>query len=117
MRVKTYCINKGQPSQYYGICTAKENKTLRTAPNNWKTEQGALRWALKHGYEVKGENNMNQEKEATENMEKMKDAREIAAMLEALPQDVRKDVQNMVMGAITAAKMLSEVPNTKGGAA
>ena len=52
LKVKTYCINRGQPAQYYGLKTAKENTVLHSAPNNWKTERGAYGWAKKHGYEV-----------------------------------------------------------------
>lgn len=52
MKVTTYIINKGTPSQYYGLKNAKENQALRYAPNNWKTEKGALNWAKKHGYEI-----------------------------------------------------------------
>lgn len=52
MKVTTYCINKGQPTQYFGLKNAKDNKVLYGAPNNWKTEKGALRWAVKHGFEI-----------------------------------------------------------------
>ena len=52
MKVTTYCINKGQPTQYFGLKNAKDNQVLYAAPNNWKTEKGALRWAVKHGYEI-----------------------------------------------------------------
>ena len=52
MTVTTYCINKGQRSQYYGLKNAKENQVLYFAPNNWKTEKGALRWALNNGFSI-----------------------------------------------------------------
>jgi hypothetical protein len=52
MKVTTYIINKGQPSQYYGLKDAIDNQVLYGAPNNWKTEKGAIRWAEKHGLEV-----------------------------------------------------------------
>lgn len=52
MKVTTYVINKGQTGQYYGLKNEKENQVLYSAPNNWKTENAALRWAVKHGYEV-----------------------------------------------------------------
>ena len=52
MKVKTYCINKGQPTQYFGLKNATENTVLYDAPNNWKTEKGALNWAKKHGLQV-----------------------------------------------------------------
>ena len=52
MLVKTYCINKGQSSQYFGLKNATDNQVLMYAPNNWKTEKGALNWAKKHGYEI-----------------------------------------------------------------
>lgn len=52
MKVTTYCINKGQPSQYFGLKTVKGNQVLIFAPNNWKTEKGVLRWAVKNGYEI-----------------------------------------------------------------
>ena len=45
LKVKTYCINRGQPTQYYGLKNAKENSVLHSAPNNWKTERGAYGWA------------------------------------------------------------------------
>ena len=52
LKVKTYCINKGQSSQYFGLKTVQENQVLHHAPNNWKTERGALNWAKKNGYEI-----------------------------------------------------------------
>ena len=52
MKVTTYCINKGTSLQYYGLKNAEENQVLVYAPNNWKTEKGALNWARKHGYEL-----------------------------------------------------------------
>lgn len=52
MKVITYVINKGTPSQYYGLKNKEENQVLHYAPNNWKTEKGALNWAKKHGYEI-----------------------------------------------------------------
>jgi len=51
MKVTTYCINKGRPSQYFGLKSFDGN-VLSSAPNNWKTEQGAIRWAKNHGYEL-----------------------------------------------------------------
>lgn len=52
MKVKTYIINEGTESQYYGLKNAEENTVLYSAPNNWKTEAGAVRWAKKHGFEI-----------------------------------------------------------------
>lgn len=52
MKLTTYCINKGQKTQYFGLKNAEENTVLYYAPNNWKTEKGALNWAKKHGYEI-----------------------------------------------------------------
>ena len=52
MKVTTYIINKGTSSQYYGLKNTEENQVLYSAPNNWKTEKGALNWAKKHGYEI-----------------------------------------------------------------
>jgi len=52
MTVKTYCINKGQPTQYYGLKNAEENRVLNGAPNNWKTEKGAINWAKKNGFKI-----------------------------------------------------------------
>jgi hypothetical protein len=52
MKVKTYCINKGQPTQYFGLKNAVDNQVLYGAPNNWKTEKGAIRWAIKNGLEI-----------------------------------------------------------------
>lgn len=52
MIVKTYEINKGTPSHYYGLmCIDSDGESfiLHYAPNNWKTEKGALNWARKHG--------------------------------------------------------------------
>lgn len=52
MKVKIYCINKGTASQYYGLKNAEENTVLYDAPNNWKTEKGALNWAKRNGLKV-----------------------------------------------------------------
>lgn len=52
LRVTVFVINKGQPSQYFGLKIADENTVLPYAPNNWKTKRGAENWAKKHGYTV-----------------------------------------------------------------
>lgn len=52
MKVKVYCINKGTSIQYFGLKNADENQVLYSAPNNWKTKAGAIRWAKKHGFEI-----------------------------------------------------------------
>lgn len=52
IKVTTYVINKGEKSQYFGLKNAEENTVLYSAPNNWKTERGAINWAKKHGFEV-----------------------------------------------------------------
>ena len=52
MKVKIYCINRGTPAQFFGLKLADENQVLPYAPNNWKTERGAIRWAEKNGYTV-----------------------------------------------------------------
>lgn len=52
MKVKVYVINKGTPSEYYGLKSADEGDILYGAPNNWKSRKGAERWAEKHGYQV-----------------------------------------------------------------
>ena len=51
MKVTTYCINKGTASQYFGLKNAEENTVLHYTPT-WKTEKGAIHWAIKHGFEV-----------------------------------------------------------------
>lgn len=50
MKVTAYVINKGEPSQYYGLKNAEENTVLHYAPT-WKTLNGARRWAKKNGLE------------------------------------------------------------------
>lgn len=52
IKAKVYCVNEGTPSQYYGLINAEENTVISYAPNNWKTESGAKRWAKKNGYIV-----------------------------------------------------------------
>lgn len=52
MKVKVYCINKGTPAQYFGLKNAEDNTVLYFAPNNWKTENGAIRWARKNGLAI-----------------------------------------------------------------
>ena len=58
MKVRIETINKGQKTQYHILVTDEKNdserRVLHAAPNNWKTEQGAARWAEKNGFEVKG---------------------------------------------------------------
>ena len=51
MKVTTYCINKGTASQYFGLKNAEENTVLHHTPT-WKTEKGAIRWAIKNGFKV-----------------------------------------------------------------
>ena len=55
LTVKPYCINRGTSSQYFGLAVVegKEKTVMHSAPNNWKTENGAIRWAKKNGYKVK----------------------------------------------------------------
>lgn len=45
MKAKTYCINKGQASQYFVLKNTKSGDVLHSAPNYWKTEKGAANWA------------------------------------------------------------------------
>lgn len=55
MKVKTYVINQGTKSQYFGLVAIDkdgEELVMYSAPNNWKTEKGAINWAKKHGYEI-----------------------------------------------------------------
>lgn len=54
LQVKVYCINRNQPGQYFGLKLAEQGneQVLPYAPNNWKTERGAVNWAKRHGYEV-----------------------------------------------------------------
>ena len=52
MKVETYSINERTASQYYGLKTM-DGQVLFSAPNNWKTEKGAIKWAERHGFEVK----------------------------------------------------------------
>lgn len=55
MKVKTYVINQGTKSQYFGLVAIDkdgEEWVVYHAPNNWKTEKGAINWAKKHGYEI-----------------------------------------------------------------
>lgn len=52
MKVKVYCINKGQTGQYFGLKNAEEDTVLYYAPNNWKTKKGAMNWANKNGLQV-----------------------------------------------------------------
>lgn len=51
MKVTSYIINAGTSSQYYGLKNATDNQVLYSAPNNWKTLNGAKRWAEKNGFE------------------------------------------------------------------
>lgn len=51
MKVTIYCINKGTASQYFGLKNAEENTVMHYTPT-WKTEKGAIRWAIKNGFEV-----------------------------------------------------------------
>ncbi len=55
LTVKPYCVNKGTKSQYFGLVAidGKEKRVLHSAPNNWKTERGAVNWAKKQGFNVK----------------------------------------------------------------
>lgn len=53
MAVTIYCINRGLPSQYFGLKDAEDGTIIPIAPT-WKTEAGAKRWAIKHGFSVEG---------------------------------------------------------------
>lgn len=60
LKVKVYTINKGQPSQYYGLKLAEKGneQILPYAPNNWKTQKGALDYAKNKGYTVVQDENI-----------------------------------------------------------
>lgn len=73
MLVSVYCINKGTPSEYYGLKNAEENTVLHFAPNNWKTEAGAKRWAQRNGFTVKEEKPKGRLEKATENFVAVRD--------------------------------------------
>ena len=49
MKVTSYVINKGQSGEYYGLKNKETNQVLYSAPNNWKSREGAKRWAEKKG--------------------------------------------------------------------
>lgn len=49
MKVTSYVINKGQGGEYYGLKNKETNQVLYSAPNNWKSREGAKRWAEKKG--------------------------------------------------------------------
>ena len=49
MKVTSYVINKGQSGEYYGLKNKETNQVLYSAPNNWKSIEGAKRWAEKKG--------------------------------------------------------------------
>lgn len=66
MLVSVYCINQGTPSQYYGLKNAEENTVLSHAPNNWKTESEAKRWAQRNEFTVKEKKPKGRLKKATE---------------------------------------------------
>lgn len=73
MVVTAYCINQGTPSQYFGLKNAEENTVLHCAPNNWKTEAGAKRWAQRNGFTVKEEKPKTRIEKATENFVAVRD--------------------------------------------
>ncbi len=52
MKVIAKSINKDTPAQFYILVNEEENQVLYSAPNNWKSKKGALRWAVKHGFEI-----------------------------------------------------------------
>lgn len=49
MKVTSYVINEGQSGEYYGLKNKETNQVLYSAPNNWKSREGAKRWAEKKG--------------------------------------------------------------------
>lgn len=73
MLVSVYCINEGANSKCYGLKNAEENTILRFAPNNWKTEAGAKRWAQRNGLTVKEEKPKSRLEKATENFVAVRD--------------------------------------------
>ena len=50
MKVTTYVINEGTNSQEVILINASEGTVLQKAPNDWKTEKAAIRWAINHGF-------------------------------------------------------------------
>ena len=54
MKVTSYVINKGQNGEYYGLKNKETNQVLYSAPNNWKSREGAKRWAEKKGMIYEG---------------------------------------------------------------
>ena len=81
-KVIPYCVNKGTSSEYYGLMAVeKDNKwVLRAAPNNWKTERGAVNWGRKHGYNV----TVGEKKLKATNKTSRKQKKEIKKMLDKI---------------------------------
>ena len=55
MKVYPFCINKGMTTEHYILmCVDSDGEewVMNYAPNNWKTEKGALRYAAKRGLEI-----------------------------------------------------------------
>ena len=50
MKVTTYVINEGTNSQEVILINVNEGTVLQKAPNDWKTEKAAIRWAINHGF-------------------------------------------------------------------
>lgn len=52
MRVACYIINRNQPGQYFGLKSAEpaDGVQVMRAPT-FRTEKGAERWAVRHGFE------------------------------------------------------------------
>jgi len=55
IRARTFCVNKGTSAEFWILLCVDRNGdewVSHAAPNKWKTEKGAIRWAKNHGYEI-----------------------------------------------------------------
>ena len=51
-KVTTGWYNGSDRRRYYMLYNVHTGDVLVAAPNNWKTEKGALRWALAAGHDI-----------------------------------------------------------------
>lgn len=59
LKVTTFCCNE-DTDPFYMLATADEGQVLYTQPSyGWKTKSGAIRWAIKRGYEYVEEEEAN----------------------------------------------------------
>lgn len=90
MKVTTYIINEGTDDQIIFLVNAKDGTVVKNAPNDWKTERGAIRWSLNNGFEFVPEREADAAESEQKSGEMAETIRELQDRITGLEEKLRK---------------------------